>query len=70
MKKITLLYATSKLGKNKSTNKTADPTSKAREEHSNNKATILNNILNLQGEGVANSNMNIYVLQTLEMFFL
>ena len=33
MKEITLLYATSKLGKNKSTNKTVDPTFKAREKH-------------------------------------
>ena len=47
MKEIILLYTTPKLGENKSTNETTDPTPEAREEYSNNETTILNNTLNL-----------------------
>ena len=68
MEEITLSYATPKIGKNKFANEAIDPTPKAEEEHSNNKATILNNTLNPQGEGVANRNTNTCALQGLKMF--
>ena len=46
MEEIILLYTISKIGENKFANETIDSTPKAREKHSNNKATILNNTLN------------------------
>ena len=62
MKEIILLYVISKVRENKSANEAIDPTPKAKKKYSNNKATILNNMLDSQDKDMANSNMNIYAL--------
>lgn len=70
MEEIVLLYATPKIGENKSANEATDPTSKVRKKHLNNEATIPDNTPNLQGKDMANSNMNTCVPQDLKMSFI
>lgn len=68
-KDFILLYAISKIGKNKLTNKTTDHNSKEREQCSNIEVTILNNTPIPQDEDMANNNMNYKTLKHL-LFYI
>lgn len=68
-KDFILLYAISKIGKNKLTNKTTDHNSKEREQCSNIEVTILNNTPIPQDEDMANNNMNHKTLKHL-LFYI
>jgi len=64
---FTLSYTTLKVGENKLANEAIDHTPKDGKQHSNNEVTILNNMPNLQGGGMASNNMNMCTAQGLEM---